>query len=285
MQTTRILRSTPTTLTYTWEVDGTATDPTGNTTTVTITRADGTAVVTDAATTRTGVGVYTYALAPQANLDMLTVAWTGTFSAQSTTVRTYAEIVGGHLFSESQARAFKVGSTAVLTAALYSDSELAEARDRITDLLERRTGVSWVPRFGRYTFSGAGSYDIQLPHRHIITLQSVHIGGTSQTIGNYDFDPDTGVVYSKSSAFTNSTYATPRNVTIEYEYGKQQIEDGVDRIALRWLMATVVRNNTPDRAMTITNEVGNMTLAPFNPSGDPEVDAWCAAHDERNPVG
>lgn len=285
MQTTRILRNTGATLTYTWEVDGTATDPTGNTTTVTITRADGTAVVTDAATTRTGTGVYTYALGPQANLDMLTVAWTGEFSGADATVYTYAEIVGGHLFTESQARAFKVGSTAVLTAALYSDSELAGARDRITDLLERRTGRSWIPRFGRYTCAGNGAYDLMLPHRDIITLQSVTIGGTSQTIGNYDFDPDTGVVYAKSSAFTHATYATPRNVVIEYEYGKQHIEDGVDRIALRWLMATVVRNNTPDRAMTVTNEIGNMTLAPFNPSGDPEVDAWCANHDERNPVG
>jgi hypothetical protein len=285
MQTTRILRNTGVTLTYTWEVDGTATDPTGNTTTVTLTRADGTAFATDAATTRTGTGVYTYTLTPQAALELFTVEWKATFSGQTTKVLTYAEIVGGHLFTESQARAFKVGNTAVLTAALYSDSELAEARDRITDLLERRTGISWVPRFGRFSFNGNGAYEVQLPHRNIISLQSVSIGGTAQTIGNYDVDPDTGIVYAKASTFTAATYSTPRNVVIEYEYGKQHIEDGVDRIALRWLMATVVRNNTPDRAMTVTNEIGNMTLAPFNPSGDPEVDAWCAAHDERNPVG
>lgn len=285
MQTTRILRNTPATLTYTWEVDGTATDPTPATTTVTITRADGTAVVTDAATTRTGTGIFTYALTPQANLDMLTVEWEATFSSQTTTVKTYAEIVGGHLFSESQARAFKVGSTAVLTAALYSDSELAEARDRITDLIERRTGISWVPRFGRFTFNGNGAYEVALPNRNIISLQSVTIGGTAQTIGNYDVDPDTGIVYAKASTFTAATYSTPRNVVIEYEYGKQQLEDGVDRIALRWLMATVVRNNQPDRAMTLNNEVGTFRLAPFDPSGDPEVDAWCASHDERNPVG
>jgi hypothetical protein len=60
----RIVRGRSATLTHTFYSDAAATDPSPDVTTVTITRADGTAVVTAAATTEAGTGVVTYTVTP-----------------------------------------------------------------------------------------------------------------------------------------------------------------------------------------------------------------------------
>ena len=67
-----ILKNTSSTL----EITFSAGDASGAVT-VTITRADGTALATGAATTNeTEAGRYTYLMAPQTELDSLTAVWT-----------------------------------------------------------------------------------------------------------------------------------------------------------------------------------------------------------------
>lgn len=283
MSTDRILRNTGKTLSMSFYSGGSIVDP--GTVTVTITKADGTAVVTNAATTGTGAAARSYILAPQANLNVLKAVWTGTVSTVSTSLTSYHEIVGAHLFTEADARAFKIAGQAPLSDTTeYTDAEIALARDQITDIFQQHTGVSWVPRFYRHTFGGDNSYEIILPHREVTSVLSVTIGGTAQTASNYTADPITGVLSATSGVFTAASRTAPRNCVIEYEHGYAYEKDGVGRMALMALMARVVRKSTPDRAMAMTNELGTFRLAKFEPFGIPEVDSWLADHDYRLPV-
>lgn len=285
MNQTRVLRNTVSTLSVTFYVDGTATDPTGNTATVTITREDGTAFATNAATTRTGTGVYTYSLAAQTALDNLKLVWTGTFAGASQSVTTYCEVVGGHLFTEAEARAFKVGGTAVLSdATLYPDTTIAEGRDAVTQLLEDSTGVSWIERYHRERIDGEGFSEIRLSKHRVNTVQAVTIDGTAKTVGDFDADPITGFLRFTTGYFTRPTMTRPRNVTVKYEHGYQRSEHGVGRIALTILANTLVNGNESDRAQFETTEFSTVRYAPFAPTGIPVVDKWIKDHDERLPV-
>jgi hypothetical protein len=76
MADSRILINAPATLSVTFYDGGeTAVDP--GTVTVTVVRADGTTVVSAAATSGTGTSARTYTLAAQTRLDHLTATWTG----------------------------------------------------------------------------------------------------------------------------------------------------------------------------------------------------------------
>jgi hypothetical protein len=120
----RIVRGRSATLTHTFYSDATATDPSPDTTTVTITRADGTAVVTGAAATEAGTGVVTYTVTPAqtALLDRWTVTWTATFGGQSQPFVSYVEVAGDVLFSLAEARAVAPlnNTTTYTTAAIVA---------------------------------------------------------------------------------------------------------------------------------------------------------------------
>jgi hypothetical protein len=76
--TQRVQRATGTSIDLQITQDGTPTDTDDQTATVTITRDDGTPIVTDATATREATGHYTYFLtsAQTAQLDWLTATWT-----------------------------------------------------------------------------------------------------------------------------------------------------------------------------------------------------------------
>src|SRR5215217_5884268 len=101
----RIAQGRSATLTHTFYVDGVATNPSPDTATVAITRADGTALVPAGAVTDAGTGVVTLTLTPTetALLDTLKVTWTASFGGQSQGFTDYVEVAGGFLFSLSQA--------------------------------------------------------------------------------------------------------------------------------------------------------------------------------------
>ena len=108
----RSLRGAPAVLS--WQpVDGigAATDP--GTVTVTVTRDDGTALVTDAATSGTGSAPRTYTLAATHTqlVDLLTVSWQ---VSNVEIAETRCEIVGGYLapLTEIMARQPKMGTPA-----------------------------------------------------------------------------------------------------------------------------------------------------------------------------
>lgn len=279
----RVLRNTSALPEVSFYVDGDLQDADGDVT-VTITRADGTALATDAATTNASTGVYQYVLTPQADLDELELVWTGNFDGVEQSVTTEAEIVGRHLFTEAQARAWD--NAALGNTATYTDSGIADARDRITDLLELHTGVSWIPRYGQATLDGEGLGEAWLPHLHVNRILSVTVAGTAWT------QPEIDALHTYASGGVVREYtgwpAGFRNVVVEYEHGYERAVDGVDRIALLWLRNTLVPSNFDDRALSMTDASGEtyrLSIPSVQyPSGLPEVDAWMRAHDMRVPL-
>jgi hypothetical protein len=95
---------------FTYAVDGVATDPVPDSATVTITRADGTVLHTNAATTNAGTGVFTYSLSVSDTslLDVLTLEW----HIGTQTFTTKVQVQGGFYFTISRGQGAAVSSRA-----------------------------------------------------------------------------------------------------------------------------------------------------------------------------
>jgi hypothetical protein len=271
----QFLRNTSATLENIFYVDGTATAADGAVT-VTVLKADGTTLSSGAASL---VGTtYRYLVTPQANLNFLTITWTGTFSGVVQSIATHAEVVGNFLFGEAEARAFD--GAAMSSATDYPDVEILSARTRITDALESYTGVSWVPRFKRVTLDGTGATELMLPSLRPIRLLSVTVDGTAYTapqLADIDLYASGVIARDTLGRFTSGG----RNVVVEYEHGYEYPVDGVDRIALTWLRNDLIRSNISDRSTNFIDDSGNYQLAvptADRPTGIPMVDAWVEAH-------
>src|ERR1043165_702896 len=101
MSRIRALRTAPVTLTREVRVDETLTNASAGMT-VTVTRLSGTVVSTGAAS-NPSVGVYSYILPGQEDLDWLDVSWTGSVGGEPITLTDRVEIVGGFIFRLSGA--------------------------------------------------------------------------------------------------------------------------------------------------------------------------------------
>jgi hypothetical protein len=141
----RILRGVSATLSQTVSVAEAGTDPNPDAATVTITRADGTPVVTDATAVNGPNGGFTYTLTPAqtALLDTLTATWTFTLNGFVQHLTSQVEIVGGYHFGLSQLRrCSRSGPTERVL-----DGEAAEARTLAETTIEQACGRAFVPRY------------------------------------------------------------------------------------------------------------------------------------------
>jgi hypothetical protein len=289
----------PYNLTHTWLVDGTATDV--NTVTVGVVDAAGaTVVAAGTATTDNNDGTYTYQLASQTVVKHLTATWTR--SDTSASMRSVVEVVGGSLFTESDARGF---DNSAITSS-YTDADIAEERDRVTDLLERWTSVSWIPRYCRVEMPGTGRSDLYLGDgrrrgsagqqvggqgfaTEIVQLISITVDGSSVSTSDVEVDRLTGRLWRNSGVWTLPTISDMLNVVIEYEYGQQTVVEGVDRIGMLLLRDRIVPSLTDfgHRATSITSDLGTFrfdTPGRFgNVSSIPEVNEWVRAHSRHTP--
>lgn len=271
-----LVNTGPTTLTKTWYVDGTATDV--GTVTIGIVDANGDTVVSSGtAVTDNSDGTYEYALAVQTEPTILTVTWT----SGSQSLVDELEVVGGWLFTENQARNHgkKADETAPLASATeYPDSWIADERDRIADLLEQWTGVSWIPRYNRERLYGTGTRSIEVEKREVTEILSATVSSTSVSTSNVEILPD-GLLWRKDGLWTAGTASNPLNVTIEYVHGYDRLRNGVDRIALDLLLHRLVPRTTPDNLLSMDTEFGTQRFiqagGPMrNPTGLPKVDQW-----------
>ncbi len=123
---------------------------------VTVTRADGTMSTSEAASV--GNGRYTYALAPSAEVDLLAVTWTGTFSGNVQSITTEVEVVGGHYLALSELRSMP----GLSDVQRYPTATLAAARMKAQDEIERQIGAAFVERYGALTLTGGGRSSVLL---------------------------------------------------------------------------------------------------------------------------
>ncbi len=276
MDIERILRSTPSTLSVTFYGDSAPTDADGAVT-VTITKPDGTALVTGAATTHGTIGKYTYTLAPQSNLRRLRFDWSGTFGGIATTVTTYAEIVGGFYFTLYEARNFD--SVIAGDTVKYPDEKLEEARLFVETEFERICQRAFVPRgaYEQITLDD-NTYTLYLENPEITSITSITVEGVSWMAYPFKLDGSRTVRITDGQYFPYSPYGAA-NIKIEYEYGQPAVPPDIKRAALKRMRSIVIgqTGRIDERATFMTlPDMGSFTLATPGLRGSltglPEVD-------------
>jgi hypothetical protein len=267
----RVLRNVQATLDVTFYSAGTATDADGSVT-VDITRADGTAFATGAATTHPGpTGTYRYVLAPQTNLEYFKLVWTGTFSSIVQKITTHTEIVGAFYVPLNDIRAIR----GLSSATDFPNAKLEEARQWFEDLAEGYCDRAFVPRFAIDRLDGDSTDTILLDRIEPRTILSAKVGGVAQTgTLTWALHP-TGRLVRDEGTFDEGS----RNVEIQYEYGADEPDFELRECALRAIQYRLLGDNLglPAEAMSAAVDVrGPLTLGPqigfTRPTGIPEVD-------------
>lgn len=301
MGLTRIARTAPATLTHTFVVGETPTDATG-TVTVTITDATGTAIVTAAATTHGTTGVYTYALAGQAKLSLLTVAWTGTFSGSAVTETDTVEICGGFFFNLLDARN---SDTSLADTGTYPDADLLVARQEVEDECERICDRAFVPRYRYAVLDGTGTTDVMLTDwewaqmgRSMADVRTIRSASVAPQVGQ-TFVPLTtaqlaGLVVTSDGMLrrVDGTIWTEgvQNLIVELEYGWDYPPSDLVRAAKTRLRdrLNINKSGIPDRASSFTTVDGGtyrLDLPGAWKTGIPAVDAIYGGYSRRSGAG
>jgi hypothetical protein len=276
----RVLINTAVPISTTFYVDGVATDATG-TVAVSVTREDGTSLITGTATHGT-VGQYTFTLTPAQTglLDQLTVQWTATIGGVAQTVTTYVQIVGGFLFSVADARA----RSPLNDTATYTTASIVAARTYAETELEKLCGA-FVPRYARDTLSPnyrRSSYrPLRLRHSRVRTIRSLTANGvawTTQALANLQWE-ERGVLW--------GTFGwMPRSVIVGYEYGRDFPPPGASTAGIELARAYLLTTGSQidSRTTRIITEDGTLDLSIAGGQGRygiPAVDSFIVAERER----
>lgn len=241
----RVLQGTPATASVSWYSNDTMVDP--GTVTVTITREDGTALVTGGSATGTGASLRLFSLntTQTAALDLLRLDWT---SATLGTLTTYIEVVGGYLFTLADARALRP----LDNTTNYPAANVIAARTLAEMALEDACGVAFVPRYARETRTGKGC-DLMPKNPRPLSLTSVTVNGS--TVADAVIDDENGAAA--------ATFYRPggwgsgrRNVTVKYTHGYPFPPPRVGRACLLLAKRFLVDSPISDRVTTMTSSDG-----------------------------
>lgn len=256
----RVLQTTQVTLSHTFVADGVPTDAAGDVT-YTLKRLDGTAVINGTATHPGGAGLYRFVL-PQAQtnaLDAYTLDWVGSFGGAAVRVRDFVEVVGGWLFSLSDARSMPPS----LSAVTYPDAMLAAKRTTVELACEQITNVSHVPRFKRFTLNGRGGPGLATPVLFLRAVRAMTVNGTV-----YTSDQLTALGYNDAGVITMNSQGLPYgcwpygqgNIVVEVEYGQDYPPEDLAEAAIVHMRSRLTAGDTsvPYRAISFTSTEGGV---------------------------
>lgn len=268
MSLTRVVAGRSATLTHTFESNGTPTDPSPDSATVTITRADGTVFVPAASVDNTGTGTASITLTPTelGSLDRLTVAWTVTIGGYPQTFTDTVEVAGGTVFTVAQART-AIGDSA------YDAAKIVEARTYAETELENAVGFALVPR---YAFEAKdGSVDPIVLRPYVRAIRSITAGGGALTTSDL-----AGLTYAGGIL---RGYWWPRgygNVLVGYEHGLETPPPGATRAALALALDYLGADDSSihPRAESVTTVDGTLRLRMGGQFGVAAADDWIAAN-------
>lgn len=259
-----ILRNVRATLQVTFYSGGSATSADGDVTVEVTGVCAGTATVASGTAVAAGTaspGVYTYALDPQTELDLLTTTWTGEFGAVAQSVQTITEVQGAFHVASSELRALP---------SLSSESTFPQARleskRRVWEYLsETYCGVAFVPRYARDVYDGDGGNELWLTRHRARSLRSVTVDGTAVSDLSEFYIYPTGKLARQDGGSFTSGY---RNVVVCYEHGYDLPTPDVKEAALKVIEELVLgdRTGVPSRAETMRVDIGTIelgTLPPF----------------------
>jgi len=262
-------------------------DDTVSSCTVTITRADGTALVTNQSATGTA-GAFTYTLtgAQTAQLDLLTATWTVSSVVRATTRH---EIVGGYYFTIAEARAVDPA----FNQQNYSDAQMIAARRDVEDEFERICGVAFVPRFRRGRIRPTGTNIAKAPNPKPRTVTAARIWWSAssytdltQTELSHIVCEDDGTIR-RSDLFVWPYYADSIEVGLEHGFDRPPADikrAAMTRLRMRLNMA---RSGIPDRATSYSVADGGtyrLDTADALKVGVPDIDGVLARYSYQVPI-
>lgn len=243
--------------------------------TVTVTRADGTALATAQAATNGADGSWTYALTASqaATLDVLTATWSASSVVRATT---YHEIVGGFLFSLAEARA----ADRAFAENRFRDERILATRAEVDAEFTDICGVSFVPRYTVEKFSGNNGCALVLAPESR-TVRRVVIDGTAQDLASFTVSP-AGILTTTTGLFPYGH----QNIEVHYEHGYQVVPDPIRAIAIRRALErlTAERSAIPDRATSFSVAEGGtyrLDTAGARKTGNPDIDAVLARYNRQ----
>lgn len=294
---TRVAKTSAAVLSHTFRVDETATDST-TTVTYAVTDANGTAVTSGNAT-HGATGVYTFALPSQAQLSLLTVAWSATISGASVVEYDQVEVVGGFFFTLAEGR----GSDASLAdTSKYPTSDLMDKRTEVEQECEAICDRAFVPRYARVVVDGTGHSDLVLTHpgpdrtvAHVRTIRSVKmapradqtfVAFTVAELAALRVAAD-GTLRRLDGAVFTEGFA---NLVVEYEYGLDAPPEDLQQATLRRFRSRLNMNKTaiPDRATSFSLTDGGafrLSMPGAWMTGIPDVDGPYARYSRRDGAG
>lgn len=287
----QVVRGTTPTVSVEFYVDGVLADP--GVTTVSVVGLDGSAIVTDAATSGTGAVARTYTLAgPLADLDVLTVTWQ---SATYGTLTQTVEVVGDLLFSLREARRYDGGAMANTSS--YPAAMLEQARVRIAEDFERICGVAFMPRVRQVDVGVYVSRQLLLPDLRVLAVRSIETRAAHETAWTAIDSGDLAAVRILPGGVLGLSNAVPyghASARVTYEYGWERVPEEIRRAALMVLRHTTVPDDIGPRVTSFTGEMGTTAyatagrvsnnLSAFPHYGIPPVDAALARYTERVPA-
>jgi len=272
----RILTNAAATVSHTFYGDETATNADGAVT-VTVTNAIGTALLTAAATTTPSTGVYRRALAAVAAADLLTIAWTGTFSGGAVTQTDTLEVVGGNYFALAELRTLE---PQVQSTSDYPTARLAAARVRAETRLEECLGRSFVTRIAVERMAVPGGSHIRLRYPHVRSVRQITLDGTVVAATTYDLQRGETVPSIYRGAGWGNWTSTDAILSVVYAHGLGTVPEDVKWAAMKLAAFYAQRSAIPDKAlgqmMSPEGDTWRMSTAGPGRVGLPEVDAIIA---------
>lgn len=255
--------------------------------TIDVRRWDGT-LVTSGPMSGTGAAPRTLSLSPShlPDVDLFTVTVSG--ASFGTTTQTIP-VVGAPLFTLTEARAFDQGQLADPTR--YPDELLVALRARIREAFVNITGKRFVPELVEAVVSGTGTSTLVVPDVDVLNVRAVWLrrGGSWQPLDPAQLASMMVLPYG-TIVWTGGVWPDgPLSVRIVYEAGMERVPLEIRRAALKLACSYMgaLSSNLPDRALSLSDELGTFRLATpgFGGSffGLPEVDAVLKRYQVRVP--
>lgn len=254
---------------------------------VTIARFDGTTLFAGAAS-GSGAQPRTVQLSATAlaTLDQLTVrAEAASFGSISVVV----PVVGNELFRIDEARAFDQQQLA--DPVRFPDDVIVHVRARIREAFTNVTRVRFVEELVRVTVDGDGRDELLLPDAFVHALRRVRVRESTAWRELTSDELSSIILIEEGFAIATSfTWPVGRAaVELIYEAGMRSVPHEVRRAALK--LATsylgLLSSNLPDRALSLSDELGTFRLATPGVGGSifglPEVDAVLQRYSLRIP--
>jgi len=271
MSMSRVQATGKATLSHTFYIDETPTDPTG-TVTCTVKRLDGTSVQTGSASiVGSGSGKVTFVFNGADTVDILSVDWVATISGDEVTVRDWVEIVGGFYFGIAEARGKHSGLS---NTTEYTSADLQETRIEVEQEADVITGQAFVPRFARVKVDGSGTSQLVMPWPLVRKVRSVTVDGVAWAQGQVD-----AVRFGDAGVLTlDGLWPTGwDNVIVEFEHGHDYPPSGIKRAGILRMRSRLgwTRSGIPDRAVSFTVTPGGvyrLSTPGRNKTGVPDVD-------------